>query len=93
MKNICYVRQSSLKNLAGRIDYISSEERQEHLYATYDTAPEGFWADLAEENQRDFLKHGTTGDCIEAREFIIALPAEMYRYDHQDLLKHFVDNY
>lgn len=42
MKNICYVRQSSLKNLAGRINYISSEERQEHLYATYDTAPEGF---------------------------------------------------
>ena len=93
MKNICYVRQSSLKNLAGRIDYISSEERQEHLYATYDTAPEGFWADLAEENQRDFVKHGTTGECIEAREFIIALPAEMYRYDHQDLLRHFVDSY
>lgn len=93
MKNICYVRQTSLSNVAGRIDYITSEKRQEHLYATYSTTTDDFWKDLAVENQRDFLKHGTTGKCIEAREFIIALPPEMYRYDHEELLKHFVDSY
>ena len=93
MKNICYVRQETLGNLAGRIDYISSETRQEHLYATYDTAPEGFWRDLAKENRNDFLKYGTTGECIEAREFIIALPPEMFRYDHDQLLRYVVDKY
>ncbi len=93
MKNICYVRQETLGDLSGRIDYISSETRQEHLYATYDTAPDGFWRDLARENRADFRKYGTTGECIEAREFIIALPPEMFRYDHDQLLRYVVDKY
>ena len=54
MKNICYVRQETLGDLSGRIDYISSETRQEHLYATYDTAPDGFWRDLAEKIGQTF---------------------------------------
>ena len=94
MKNISYVQQSSLKNLAGRIDYISSPERQEHLYATYDTAPSPvYWNALAKENQRDFLKHGTNGKCIEAREFIIALPPPLFREDHEELLRHFAEGF
>ncbi len=93
MKNVCYVRQETLGNVMGRIDYISSEDRQENLYATYATAPDEFWRALARENQADFLKNGTRGNCIEAREFIIALPPEMLRYDHDQLLRHFVDNY
>ncbi len=79
--------------MAGRIDYISNEERQEHIYATYATAPEGFWRGLAKENQAEFLKNGTRGACIEARELIIALPEEMMQYDPGELLKLFVENY
>ena len=93
MKNIVFIQQSTLSNLAGRIDYIGSEDRQENLYATYDTAPEGFWRDLARENQADFLKNGTTGRCIEAREFIIALPPELDRYQKDELLRFFTNGY
>ena len=93
MKNIVFIQQSTLSNLAGRIDYIGSEDRQENLYATYDTAPEGYWKDLARENQADFLKNGTTGRCIEAREFIIALPPELDRYRKDELLRFFTNGY
>ena len=64
-------QHTKLTNVAGRIRYISSEEEQEYLYAVYDTAPEGFWQDLAGENQRDYKRSGTSGNCIEARELII----------------------
>ena len=93
MKNVIYVRQETLGNVAGRIDYISGEDRQENLYATYDTAPGGFWQDLARENQADFRKNGTRGSCIEARELVIALPPEMFRYDHEKLLQDFVERF
>ena len=32
-----FIRQISLSNVAGRIDYISNPKRQEYLYATYQT--------------------------------------------------------
>ena len=93
MKNVVFIQQSTLSNLAGRIDYISNGDRQENLYATYDTAPEGFWKKLARENQADFKRNGTTGRCIEARELIIALPPELDRYRKDELLRFFVDGY
>ena len=93
MKNVIYVRQETLGDVAGRIDYISGEDRQENLYATYDTAPDGFWRDLARENQADFKKNGARGSCIEARELVIALPPEMFRYDHDKLLQDFVERF
>ena len=71
MKGVSFVQHTKLTNVAGRIRYISSEEEQEYLYAVYDTAPEGFWQDLARENQRDYKRSGTSGQCIEARELII----------------------
>ena len=95
MKGVSFVQHTKLTNVAGRIRYISSEEEQEYLYAVYDTAPEGFWQDLARENQRDYKRSGTSGQCIEARELIIALPKVYYRNDppHQDVLEYFVDNF
>lgn len=44
-------------------------------------------------NQADFKKNGTRGSCIEARELVIALPPEMFRYDHDELLQDFVDRF
>ena len=45
-----YCRQTKLSDIGGRIDYISNPDRQEHLYATYDTADPEFWKMLKEEN-------------------------------------------
>ncbi len=65
---------SKLHNVRGRITYISSHAKQENLYAVYETTERHYWTELARFNQQEFLKSGTEGKCIEARELIIALP-------------------
>ena len=77
--------------MAGRIDYISNPTRQEHLYATYETNPEPFWDDLAKENQVEFFHSGRDGQCVEARELIIALPEQLMKLDPDALLKFFTE--
>ena len=74
MKRVSFIRQTLLRDVAGRIDYIANPTRQEHLYATYETDPDPFWKDLAKENQLEFQRSGRDGRCVEARELIIALP-------------------
>lgn len=93
MEGISFIQQSKIPNLKGRIDYISNPERQENLYATYSTAPDLYWRDLAKENREDFKRSGTSGKCIEARELIIALPPVFDRYDYDQTLRYFVDKY
>ena len=90
-----FIRQNKLSDVAGRIDYISNPKRQEHLYATYQTdgvTPE-FWKNLARENQLDFKVSGTTGKCIEGREFIIALPESFVEYKADDVVRLFTDSF
>lgn len=84
-----FIRQNKLSDVAGRIDYISNPKRQEHLYATYQTegATPEFWKNLARENQLDFKASGTTGKCIEGREFIIALPESFVEYKADDVAR------
>lgn len=88
---------SKLTNLKGRINYISSHVRQENLYAVYETTDRNFWTGLAKCNQEEFIKSGTDGKCIEARELIIALPESFVDYEQKALLKlfteHFKQNY
>ena len=67
-----FVQMSKLHNVRGRIYYISSDKKQENLYAVYETTDRKFWTELAKCNQAEFKKSGTEGKCIEAREFIIA---------------------
>lgn len=69
-----FIQMSKLTNVKGRINYISSPVRQENLYAVYETTERRFWRELAKCNQEEFKKSGTDGQCIEARELIIALP-------------------
>ena len=88
-----FIRMSKLPNVKGRIDYISSPDRQENLYATYQTADEGFWKNLAFESQQEFRRFGTEGKCIEARELIIALPEVYTTYDPQEVLKEFTEEF
>lgn len=88
---------SKLTNLKGRINYISSHARQENLYTVYETTERKFWSELAKCNQEEFTKSGTDGKCIEAREFIIALPESFVDYQPDMILKlfteHFKQNY
>ena len=69
---------SKLHNVRGRITYISSHAKQENLYAVYETTDRHYWTELARFNQQEFLKSGTEGKCIEARELIIALPESFF---------------
>ena len=85
---------AKLHNLSGRITYISSHDKQEHLYEAYATEPDrAFWRELAKCNQEEFEKSGTNGKCIEARELMIALPESFINYDHDHLLKKMVDEF
>ena len=90
-----FIRQNKLSDVAGRIDYISNPKRQEHLYATYQTegATPEFWKNLARENQLDFKTSGTAGNCIEGREFIIALPESFVEYKADDVVRLFTDSF
>ena len=94
MANHTFVQHYKLHDVCGKIDYISNPERQEHLFATYDTTiDERFWDYLAGENHQAFEASGAKGECIEAREFVIMLPPSLKKYDPQLLLKLFTDKF
>ena len=94
MKRNSFIEMAKLHNLSGRITYISSHAKQEHLYEVYATEPDReFWRELAKCNQEEFEKSGTNGKCIEARELMIALPESFINYDHDYLLKRMVDEF
>ena len=88
-KNATIERYAPLK--AG-ITYISSHAKQENLYAVYETTERKFWKELAKCNQEEFVKSGTEGKCIEARELIIALPESFTEYQPDRLLQLFTNS-
>ena len=92
-----FIQMTKLSNVKGRITYISSHAKQENLYAVYETTERKFWGELAKCNQEEFVKSGTEGKCIEARELIIALPESFTEYQPDRLLQlftnHFKQNY
>lgn len=61
MPNI-YVRATALPNVKGRVDYITSPNRQEKLLASFDSTTElldgKFWHTLSKESQAAFEMHG-----------------------------------
>ena len=94
MRRNSFIEMAKLHDLSGRITYISSHAKQEHLYEVYTTEPDrAFWRELAKCNQEEFEKSGTNGKCIEARELMIALPESFIHYDHDYLLKRVVDKF
>ncbi len=88
-----FIQMSKLPNVKGRIYYITSEKKQEYLYATYRTADHAFWNNLARENQQEFKRSGTEGKCIEARELVIALPEIYTQYEPQMVLEDFTEEF
>ena len=94
MRRNSFIEMAKLHNLLGRITYISSHAKQEHLYEVYATEPDReFWRELAKCNQEEFEKSGTNGKCIEARELMIALPESFINYDNDYLLKKIMDEF
>ena len=82
-----YARPTALHDVNGRIDYISSREKQEHLVATYDAADKSFWEDLAKHCQEQAVSAGHKKAC-EGREWHAALPNEyafMYQGREEEL--------
>ena len=88
-----FIQMSKLSNVKGRISYITSHARQENLYATYRTADNVFWGNLARECQQEFRRSGADGKCIEARELIIALPEVYTTYEPQQVLEDFTEEF
>ena len=88
-----FIQMSKLPNVKGRIYYITSEKKQEYLYATYRTADNEFWSNLAKESQQEFKRSGAEGKCIEARELIIALPEVYTQYEPQEVLEDFTEEF
>lgn len=91
MKRNIFIQEGKLHNVRGRITYISSTAKQENLYAVYETCERSFWSKLARQNQQDFIKSGSKGKCIEARELIIALPEELQAYDPNEVLREYTE--
>ena len=93
MQRHSFIEMTKLSNVEGRISYITSEKKQEFLYATYDTEDSSFWGELVECCQTEFKKNGTNGKCIEARELVIALPEEFINIKPDELLEFFVERF
>lgn len=80
-----YARATKLTDVCGRVDYASSENRQEHLLATASTVELQYWTKLAKDCQAAFLASGgartrmvkgkpVKDKCCEGREIVIDLP-------------------
>ena len=93
MQRHSFIEMTKLSNVEGRISYITSEKKQEFLYATYDTEDSSFWGELAKCCQTEFKKNGTNGKCIEARELVIALPEEFINIKPDELLKFLMEKF
>lgn len=90
-KKTVFIKATPLHNVAGRIDYISNPDRQEHLLAFYDMADLNFWSDLAK-YERQQGKFNAKSKVWEAREIIYAIPNEMAStYDMDALAKVITD--
>lgn len=77
-----YARETKLKNVAGRVDYITNDKRQEHIILTKENM-ENEWSDYIDfENQNK----KSLNDNIQARETVIALPNDLLK-DKKELEK------
>jgi len=88
-----FIQIEKIKDIKGRIHYISSHAKQENLYAAMNTTDVTFWRQLSKESQREFQKSGAEGTCIEARELIIALPEVYTDYEPQQVLELFTNTF
>lgn len=91
-KHNIMVQATPLNNVVGRVDYISSHDRQEHLVATYSSNndPE-FWKELQAHCNRQAKEAGHDRGCG-GREFMTALANELSQMDPNELTKKISDS-
>ena len=83
-----FARQTKLKNIVGRSEYITDDKRQEYIVLHSEENMEYYWqeyADYEKQNRKNKEEN------IQGREIIIALPNELHQ-DHRKL-KEVVDDY
>lgn len=73
-----FARATKLHNVCGRVDYVTSPDKQENLMATYSTVEDlQFWKKLAKDSQAAYRQAGGKKEkakCCEAREIFGDLP-------------------
>ena len=92
MPNI-YVKATALSNVCGRVDYISSDEKQENLVAVHSEVDSQFWHDLSAHCRKAAAEAGHDKVC-EGREWHGGLPneyAEIYKGREEVLAKEISD--
>ena len=78
-----FIQMSKLSNVKGRISYITSHARQENLYATYRTADNTFWSNLAKESQQEFKLTETKGIFKGKERKDLVLIAKLFEYESE----------
>ncbi|MBR4934355.1 MAG: MobA/MobL family protein, partial [Anaerotignum sp.] len=84
-----YLQLTKLHDVTGRIDYATSPDRQEHLYATCNTTNDEFWDLLAKECIQEFTRSNKKGTCLQGREIFFSLPEYFLQFDLQKILEEF----
>ncbi len=71
LQGLCITEMSKLHNVKGRISYITSHARQENLYATYRTADNELWSNLARESKsKGWLPNLFRGIVAKTKDFL-----------------------
>ena len=86
------VTKTGLRDVCGRVEYISSEKKQEYLEAFFSTTDNQFWNDLAKHCQKQ-SRFSKTKKTREGIEFMIPLANELYRMDPNELAKILSDKF
>ena len=91
-----YARMTKLTNVAGRVDYISSDARQENLLAVAGMTDQEYWRQLAADSQAAWRQAGghKEGDaCCEAREMHGDLPMSALNEDLDQLAAEMAEDF
>ena len=80
-----FVRGTALTNIRGRIRYMTSPDKQEHLEAYVSNMPKGGWLELAKYSRQQASLYHPGKKVCEARELIYMLPNSFSRFDAQQL--------
>ena len=83
-KNVCVIG-TALTNVRGRISYISSPKKQEHLEAYVDNMPKGGWLELSKYSRHQAALYHPDKKVCEARELIVMLPNDLAGFEPQKL--------
>lgn len=93
MKNI-YLRATPLPNGKGRIEYISSEKKQENLLGTYDSKAndKGFWDSVIAFAHAQ-SKYNKNKKVCELRELVVAIPNDLLKEisNYDEFAKHIAE--